>query len=225
MCVNKSEERHYWRCVGCCLPVVLPGGIDPQGVNGRPGAECGICGWREWSYMGKVWGASVHESSRLECVCNELCVTAAGPECSCRCEGANHGVGLAGYFEVPAGRSWPVVQLERPRNPVTVARARERAAAWRGQRERLLALGNAWRVQYLERRSAGWVPGSIYRADKWISARLIAVLTASQAGQRATAAAKLERGIEGELRSAGWSVPELVERPDLQAGQGVLFHD
>lgn len=81
----------YVRCTTCLEPCVID--ASPKWRT----CTCGACGGK-FEFMGYIKGFEVIQPE-LRCVCDERCVNAMGPHCDCTCEGANHGIGMAGYYE------------------------------------------------------------------------------------------------------------------------------
>jgi len=115
---HEAAAKYYYKCSDC-LAVVC--------IIGRQACPiCGICGggMRE---MGEVRGAQ-SEHHHSECVCNEACVSAQGPDCSCSCGGVNHGIGMMGYYDVVDATG--TVKITAPRNAEKhLAQAQEYRAA------------------------------------------------------------------------------------------------
>ena len=121
----------YVRCILCLEPCVID-----ETVKWRT-ATCGACGGK-FELMGYIKGFEVVQPE-LRCVCDDRCVNALGPHCDCKCEGANHGAGLLGYYEVDkvVGK----VKL----TPVNVERAKARAVEYvstLAQAKQVLAASN-----------------------------------------------------------------------------------
>jgi len=105
----KMTTRHFYRCNDCLSVVTvdeeLPWYVDEQGI-GRKG-KCGACdGWIE--YLGRTQRTRlVRDEDR--CPCDARCTFARGPNCDCRCGGANHGSQAWVRVVVDAG-GIPIVQ-------------------------------------------------------------------------------------------------------------------
>ena len=144
-----KTDRLYVRCSDC-LGVSVAIGIDSAVAHGD--IRCGICGGRIEA-MGHV-----HENRLVTehtvCKCDERCADATGPRCSCKCGGANHGHGMAGY-----------IQVERDGGPATITpqkhhdklrlRADEYRAAAASALERIEA--HVDNGPYLSKRAGEWV--------------------------------------------------------------------
>ncbi len=93
-----ASSRYFVRCTGCLSvsaidvaknqPIYTVLGME----YGRLKAKCGICD-SSLELMGRVQlNRLVTDHTR--CACNELCVAARGPLCTCKCGGKNHGAGM-----------------------------------------------------------------------------------------------------------------------------------
>jgi len=81
-------NKHYFKCIDCLTPVMT---LEKNTNN----HTCD-CGGSEFEYMGKVTGSYLTQQTEV-CKCNELCAHAAGPSCSCACNGQNHGDQMKAY--------------------------------------------------------------------------------------------------------------------------------
>lgn len=144
-----DAPRHYWRCIDCLLPFVLPT-AEPTG------AACGCCGGHELEWMGQVNVRTRQlEKKAQECLCNEACAYARGPRCECACGGVHHGKSLQAFVEVVAeGR--PIARI--PAKSATLERARARAVEWRTELAAVLVLADAWRATL----PGGRLPDGLY---------------------------------------------------------------
>jgi len=123
MADNGTEKRWYYKCGDCFATVCL----DSQPIQ----PTCAVCGGI-MRLMGEVRGT--HDWTRTEkvCVCNEACVDASGPDCSCACGGINHGIGMKGYVEVDMESGKIVVT---PPDHTNVEKHRQIAAEYRAARD------------------------------------------------------------------------------------------
>jgi hypothetical protein len=105
----KPAARHFYRCSDCLSVVTvdeeLPWYQDDRGVCHK--GKCGACGgWIE--YLGRTQRKRlVRDEDR--CPCDARCTHARGPNCDCRCGGANHGSHAWVRVTIDAG-GIPVVQ-------------------------------------------------------------------------------------------------------------------
>ena len=130
----EPETRIYVRCQHCLAVSMihyrdLPGNTRVHKGNPLP-ATCGICGGPIES-MGAVDDSKAKlRSDRLECLCDERCATAAGPSCSCRCGGKNHGAKMEAYVVRSTYEALPTITP-----PGDATRCLERAAEFRAALE------------------------------------------------------------------------------------------
>lgn len=123
------SERHYYRCHDCLSVVMVD--QSPRGFlyhYGNKYPVCGLCGGR-LDYMGEVRRATPKTLTHAVevCKCNELCVSARGPNCSCACNGEHHGVGLATGYEIVHTAVGRVPRVTVPDS----AKSREVVREWR----------------------------------------------------------------------------------------------
>ena len=85
------NKLFYYKCLDCLSPV----STDIQSTDGL---ICD-CGGDHLTFMGQVMGSNYGIVTE-QCKCNEICVHAAGPCCSCQCLGRNHGLGKLAYTQV-----------------------------------------------------------------------------------------------------------------------------
>lgn len=112
-----NVSRWFVRCYDCCaVAAVDRSPVEQAYWQGTPigqryaGPACS-CGGRMHN-MGKVQGNRlVLESER--CACDSRCTNAAGPNCDCVCQGANHGTRRIVCVKVDAG-GIPTVQAGDP---------------------------------------------------------------------------------------------------------------
>ena len=104
--------RYYYRCAWC-----LSVSATAERISGP--CECAACGGPVES-MGEVREARLVREE-LRCPCDARCTHALGPQCDCRCCGANHGSGLMVVVIRDLG---PIPKL-RPRDALAAARGAE----------------------------------------------------------------------------------------------------
>lgn len=75
-------NRFFFRCPSCFLKFTA----DVEGVRRPSVVECPVCTSRHLKCLGSTKGVV-----RMDVPCNDKCVFAEGPDCSCSCGGANHG--------------------------------------------------------------------------------------------------------------------------------------
>lgn len=127
-----TRPRHYVRCHDCLLIVVIdvhPNTLRTWNAEARDWnpARCSLCEGRI-DYMGAVTGKSrTLTTQHEECQCNELCVVARGPVCTCRCGGEHHGVGLRAGYHVVTTAHGPAPRVQMPDS----AKALAVAQTWR----------------------------------------------------------------------------------------------
>jgi len=109
-------ERHYHKCQVCAEPVAIEG---PR-LSALP--ACSYCGG-QLRYMGQVDGNRFARTEERT-ACDERCTQAVGPDCNCRCMGANHGTGRVVTVVVESG----IARITTPNDPKTAARV-EKALA------------------------------------------------------------------------------------------------
>lgn len=195
-----NTERHYVRCHDCLSIVVIdrhPSKLQVWDLNGYTSISpvCSICGGRI-DYMGRV---SVPRPDRLvtddsRCVCNELCVSARGPKCSCACGGKNHGVGLfGGYVTVQTDRG-PVPTVSMPESDKAIAIAEE----WRARLDEVVT---RWRGLH-ERRKREYLGSDLFRAMLTLDrATIKARGMSSQSGRLRVLQAAMEAADKAEGRT------------------------
>lgn len=110
--------------------------------------------------MGRINGEHV-ETDHTECLCDERCATATGPQCSCKCGGANHGAMMAAYVTVTDSESAPTV-TPPGKEELLKARAAEYTEALEAAEKRIEAHPDF--SGYTERRSGGYVPSGLFNA-------------------------------------------------------------
>lgn len=128
--------RHYYRCVDCLTVAATEAPLAVQHIEGwlNSYGECGACGGRIES-MGQVYQDRLVKPE-LRCPCDDRCTNARGPNCECKCGGANHGTGLLVEVLVGVG---PVPRL------CTNAGGAWRAAEYRALRDAFL---DQWHARF-----------------------------------------------------------------------------
>lgn len=102
--MTTKKVMHYFRCIQCLNPFSVL--IETQVMNDgslwhlkRPklpeGISCECGNLEHFEHMDRVSNVEYLplEESR-PCECNEICLSARGPNCSCKCNGRNHGHGV-----------------------------------------------------------------------------------------------------------------------------------
>ncbi len=152
----EPTKRLYVRCTDCLGVSVA---LDHHARVNHGDVRCGICG-------GHIEAMGYVVESRLVtehtvCKCNERCVDALGPNCSCKCGGANHGHGMTGYMQVEVdGGSVTITPPEH--HTKLKARADEYRAAAASALERLEAHKD--NGPYKWKRSGEYVSGAGFNA-------------------------------------------------------------
>jgi hypothetical protein len=138
-------NRFFYRCTGCLEVVALSGQLRME--YSLTSARCGNCA-QPFEYMGRVQRDRL-VTDQTACKCDDRCVSARGPLCNCKCNGENHGAGMAGYITVAVDAgAIPIVHLPSP----------ERAAKALAQFREYAELRDELRAtlgQLLDRRRAG----------------------------------------------------------------------
>lgn len=122
--------RYFLRCVGC-LEVMA---VD---VEAAPSAlRCGMCA-SVIEVMGRVERDRLVEDVTA-CACDERCTCARGPICSCKCNGENHGAGLAAVIRYTIDKG--AVPVVLPSSMASRAAALARFKEYIGWRTELEAI-------------------------------------------------------------------------------------
>jgi hypothetical protein len=108
-----SLNRFFFRCPRCLFKFTA----DAEGFRAPRVESCGVCQFAHVRCLGATKGVLSYATP-----CNDVCVFAEGPDCSCSCGGRNHGARLV----VPVVRN--VVEFTG-RLP-TLERARALWNAW-----------------------------------------------------------------------------------------------
>lgn len=94
-----EDKKIYLKCSDCLGIVCMDKNLVPVSYLGYDsGLVCGLCGGK-YKVMGEVKGKQLINRESV-CKCDERCVDAQGPICSCGCGGKNHGSGIMGYIEI-----------------------------------------------------------------------------------------------------------------------------
>lgn len=185
-------RRVYVRCVDCLSVSVVEveSASDGEALRTARGGcgECGLC-HGPIEVMGvvaldRIWGATEEVA-----VCNEKCVDAAGPNCSCHCGGANHGSGLTREV-LRRGSSVPRI-TPKERTPEKAAALLARVAAFRRAYRQLYTL-----PVMVAKRKRQWLSNADYYAVYWIGLHL-------DEARSARTWAKRERCIADAEKAAG----------------------
>ena len=119
-------RRYFYRCFGCLEVTALADQL-PMTFS-QSIAVCENCG-QHFEYMGRVQRDHL-VMDETKCKCDDRCLSAKGPLCSCSCGGENHGAGMAGYITVPREvGAVPVVSLTGKHREKAAAQYREFHAA------------------------------------------------------------------------------------------------
>ncbi len=181
----KPAQRHYWRCPDCLSVSVTEGPVEavlPRDAWGRM-LNCALCGVR-CEYMGRVNIRTMRlEQTREVCACNEKCQSATGPNCSCICGGANHGVSM--FVKVVCSTS--AIPEITPIDRKAEVRRDEYRAALKAARERI-----AWAFAAMERKRQGaYLADQVYWPAREALAALANAKQRAQHGPRLKALAKV----------------------------------
>lgn len=168
MC-NGLVQRWFYRCVGCLSVTAANVELTQRWTGkayGAPG-RCGACG-DEVESMGRVGSAGRIVKDSLRCPCDERCTGALGPNCECKCGGANHGTNMLVKVETDVG-GVPVLR------PIDADKAVRVAEEYRS----LLGLLVAERTRLNKVKAAqGWIGDEAY-------SRLYRVQTVIRKAQKA----------------------------------------
>lgn len=115
-------SRFYYRCPDCLSVVALDSERSPTAPT------CAVCDVR-MEGMGRVARERLVRDE-LRCPCDDRCTCAAGPNCSCKCGGENHGSGLLVVVQIDAGG---IPRVTPPDARATVRRDEYRAAVRRAE--------------------------------------------------------------------------------------------
>jgi hypothetical protein len=131
-------RRLYYRCHDCLTTLCVE-------LDNRQRAICGICGG-PMDFLGVVQPDNKsYARSAEQCLCNDQCQTASGPNCDCHCGGKNHGIG---YRTVVVVVDRGTVKLSPAADqPAALARANQYRAELENARARIAAeLGADWKA-------------------------------------------------------------------------------
>lgn len=159
----RDPGRHYFKCIDCFAPLAIETTKDTSWRE--EDLRCPHCnGYLAW--MGRVGGGGHTVQQQVsDCPCDERCTCAVGPNCDCRCGGANHGIGMV----------WKVVtvgdtnRLEAASATATRKQAKH-AAAGAEWRDLVARYHRAWDAAFdavTTRRAAGWIPFEDFRL--WVA--------------------------------------------------------
>lgn len=152
---QRDPNAPIWfvRCTDC---------LSVASVTERPCAytwTCAACDGRI-EIMGRVERDRL-VTEHLACACNELCVSARGPICTCACGGRNHGTGLLVKVTRDAGKA-PRVNMKNRAEAAYLANeyktARGRVA------DALAELQRIARPDYTQRRRIDTLRHAIWKA-------------------------------------------------------------
>lgn len=95
-----TTERNFYRCPDCLSVVAVdsPAIVRPVGkvrwgfVSPAPDVACAWCSIT-LEHMGRVEATRLVTDTQRD-LCDDRCMGAQGPKCSCSCNGANHGGGI-----------------------------------------------------------------------------------------------------------------------------------
>lgn len=96
-----STDRHCYRCNTCLCVYVCE--QQEQSWPGRIVRDMGclVCGNDgNVEYLGRIGLDKNLEKDDIVCKCDERCIWASGPICTCMCGGRNHQSGPEGYTQV-----------------------------------------------------------------------------------------------------------------------------
>lgn len=75
-------NRFFYRCPKCLFKFTA----DVDGMRPPTVGDCPVCAWKYIKFLGATRGVL-----SVGVPCNDKCVFAEGPDCSCSCGGKNHG--------------------------------------------------------------------------------------------------------------------------------------
>jgi len=121
-----TVNRWFYRCCDCLTVTAAEVNLDQKWdrTHWAPAATCGLCGGPVEN-MGRVEGQRLVKDADL-CPCDERCTLAAGPKCSCKCGGENHGKHCTVEVKLDQG---PTPVLCNPDNAKAASIAAEYRAA------------------------------------------------------------------------------------------------
>lgn len=114
--------RHYLKCLDCLAVSAIevedkpdrPAYMGDLNMGRTTSLTCGFCSG-PLRYMGRVQGTRL-VTDHTECLCDERCVDAQGPLCSCACGGKNHGIGMLGFVTMQHDQGAAPVTVTPPGN-------------------------------------------------------------------------------------------------------------
>src|SRR5690606_7250206 len=105
--------RYYYRCNDCLVTSTLE--------EYRQDLAC-VCGGRVCC-LGPVTDKGRWIRKELRPECDNRCLNARGPNCDCKCNGRNHGIGLAGIVEMTFDGGAVILRPLKPEESIKIGRA------------------------------------------------------------------------------------------------------
>lgn len=143
-----SLNRFFFRCGRCLFKFTA----DTEGFRAPSVPACPVCAREYVECMGATKGVL-----SLGVKCNDVCVFAEGPDCSCACAGANHGSRLL----IPVLKG--VVDFQTGRFPTLEAARRE----WEAWQAKVSALKGGLQDGSQARRHILAMLPTVYASKSW----------------------------------------------------------